>query len=415
MFLGYSQADQSAGRQRTAPAPPEHFNRETLQTRENSMSVKALLMLDDGTCFEGEACGAAGETSGETVFVTGMAGYQESITDPSFYGQIMVFTTAHLGNYGANPLDDEAPKPLAAGVVIHDLFRPGTGTPFPHWRAVESLDSMLRRNGITGITNVDTRALALHLRDHGSRNGIISALDHNPSSLLRKARQCPSMQGQDLARAAGAGPVRVFAPTEDGLPVPDLHVALIDYGAKRSILSRLARNGMKVTVMPATTRADELLALKPDGVLLSNGPGDPEPCSYAVDCIRGLLGRLPLFGICLGHQLLGLALGGKTYKLPFGHHGVNHPVLDRGSGRVEITSQNHGFCVDPDSLPAEAEATHVNLNDGTLEGLRIKDKSAFSVQFHPEAAPGTHDACGLYERFRALILQHREALRHAQA
>ncbi|MDR1686825.1 MAG: glutamine-hydrolyzing carbamoyl-phosphate synthase small subunit [Desulfovibrio sp.] len=379
------------------------------------MAEQALLMLDDGTCFEGEACGAAGETLGETVFVTGMAGYQESITDPSYYGQIMVFTAAHLGNYGASPLDDEAPKPLAAGVVFHDLFRQGGRGVFPHWRAVESLDAMLRRNGVTGITNVDTRSLALHLRDHGSRNGIISALDRDRASLLRKARQWPSMQGRDLAREAGAGPVRDYTPTEDGLPVPDLHTVLIDYGAKRSIAVRLARQGMKVTVMPATARADEVLALGPDGVLLSNGPGDPEPCSYAVECIRGLLGRLPVFGICLGHQLLGLALGGRTYKLPFGHHGVNHPVLDRGSGRVEITSQNHGFCVDPDSLPPEAEATHVNLNDGTLEGLRLRDKPVFSVQFHPEATPGTHDAGGLFARFRAMILEHREALRHAQA
>jgi carbamoyl-phosphate synthase small subunit len=389
------------------------------------MTQKALLMLDDGTCFTGDACGAAGETLGETVFITGMAGYQESITDPSYYGQIMVFTAAHLGNYGASPLDDEAPKPLAAGVVFHDLFGAGESGAFPHWRAAESLDAMLRRNGIIGITNVDTRTLTLHLRDHGSRNGIIGAPNGDRASLLRKARRWPSMQGRDLAREAGAGPMRAFAPTEDDLPVPDLHVALIDYGAKRSIAVRLARQGMKVTVVPATTRADEVLALKPDGVLLSNGPGDPEPCSYAVDCIRGLLGRVPVFGICLGHQLLGLAVGGRTYKLPFGHHGVNHPVLDKIGGRVEITSQNHGFCVDPDSLPPEAEVTHVNLNDGTLEGLRLKDKPVFSVQFHPEAAPGTHDACGLFARFRALILEHRgrsapacglrrgEALHHA--
>jgi carbamoyl-phosphate synthase small subunit len=390
------------------------------------MTQKALLVLDDGTCFEGDACGAAGEALGETVFVTGTSGYQESITDPSYYGQIMVFTAAHPGNYGASVLDNEAPKPSAAGVVFHDLFMPGgSGGAFPHWRASESLDEMLRRNGITGITNVDTRSLVLHLRDHGSRNGIIGSADDDRAALLRKARQWPSMQGRDLAREAGAGQTREYAPTEDGLPVPDLHVALIDYGAKRSIAVRLARQGMRVTVMPATTRADEALALNPDGVLLSNGPGDPEPCSYAVECIRGLLGRLPLFGICLGHQLLGLALGGRTYKLPFGHHGVNHPVLDRDSGRVEITSQNHGFCVDPDSLPPEAEATHVNLNDGTLEGLRLRDKAAFSVQFHPEATPGTHDAEGLFARFRDVILEHRgrsapscglqrgEALRHA--
>ncbi|MDR1489503.1 MAG: glutamine-hydrolyzing carbamoyl-phosphate synthase small subunit [Desulfovibrio sp.] len=373
------------------------------------MATQALLMLDDGTCFAGEACGAAEEAIGETVFITGMCGYQESVTDPSYYGQIMVFTTAHLGNYGTNPLDDEAPGPVAAGVVVHDLFE--AQGPFPHWRATESLDEKLRRHGITGVKNLDTRALALHLRDHGSRNGIISALDLDEASLLRRVRQWPSMQGQDLACKATCADVYAYEAKDR--TVPDLHVVVIDYGLKRSILERLAAQRMRATVVPAAVAAREVLALKPDGVLLTNGPGDPEPCSYAISCIRGLLGRVPIFGICLGHQLLGLALGAKTYKLPFGHHGVNHPVLDLGSGRVEITSQNHGFCVDPGTLPARAEMTHRNLNDDTLEGLRVKDAPAFSVQFHPEASPGPTDATGLFPRFRAMILRHREETLHA--
>ncbi|MDR0828019.1 MAG: glutamine-hydrolyzing carbamoyl-phosphate synthase small subunit [Desulfovibrio sp.] len=377
------------------------------------MSKQALLMLDDGTCFAGESCGAEGEALGETVFITGMCGYQESITDPSYYGQIMVFTAAHLGNYGASPLDDEAPAPRAAGAVFHDLFVPPKTEAFPHWRAAEALDAKLKRQGVTGIKNLDTRALTLHLRDKGARNGIISVLDMDKASLLRRVREWPSMQGLDLASKAGCAHPYAFDSEDKSAPVPDLHVALIDFGAKRSILRRLAGQGMKVTVLPATASATEVLDLAPDGVMLTNGPGDPEPCAYAVNCIRFLLGRLPIFGICLGHQLLGLALGARTYKLPFGHHGVNHPVLDLTSRRVEITSQNHGFCVDPQTLPARAEVTHVNLNDGTLEGLRVKDAPAFSVQFHPEAAPGPTDAAGLFVRFRSLILQHREGRCHA--
>jgi carbamoyl-phosphate synthase small subunit len=381
------------------------------------MEHPALLMLDDGTCFEGEACGARGEAAGEVVFTTGMAGYQETLTDPSFLGQIVAFTSAHIGNYGVNAKDDEAPRPLAAGAVFHDLFAPPLAGPFPHWRAAQSLDGRMAKEGFSGIAGVDTRALTLHLREHGTRNGIVSGLDLDRPSLLRRARELPSMQGQDLAVRAGCAKAYRYSPPEGEAPARGdpgaaderlgqrpLNVAVIDYGVKRSILARLAGLGMRCAVCPPTATAEEILARKPDGVLLANGPGDPDPCLYAVAAIRKLLGRVPVFGICLGHQLLGLALGARTYKLPFGHHGVNHPVKDLLSGRVCITSQNHGFCVDPDTLPAGAAPTHWNLNDGTLEGLAVNDSSAFSVQFHPEASPGPGDATGLFIRFRDLLL-----------
>jgi carbamoyl-phosphate synthase small subunit len=369
----------------------------------------ALLMLDDGACFEGTACGACREAFGEVVFTTGMAGYQETLTDPSYYGQIVAFTSAHIGNYGTTPLDSEAPAPKAAGAVFHDLFTEAESGPFPHWRARESLNQRLAKDGLTGISNIDTRALTLHLRTHGARNGIISALDRDRPSLLRRAKALPSMQGQDLARKAGCAERWEFrldaAHGKADASLAPLHVGVLDYGAKRSIFINLARLNMRVTVLPPTVTADEVLGLGLDGVLLSNGPGDPEPCDYAIRTIQGLLGRIPVFGICLGHQFLGLALGGKTYKLPFGHHGVNQPVKDLVTGRVNITSQNHGFCVDPDSLPSNAEITHWNLNDDTLEGIRAKDIPAFSVQFHPEAAPGTSDAHNLFVRFRDMILE----------
>ncbi|MDR2076626.1 MAG: glutamine-hydrolyzing carbamoyl-phosphate synthase small subunit [Desulfovibrio sp.] len=367
------------------------------------MTKPALLMLDDGVCFEGEARGAAGEAAGEVVFTTSMAGYQETLTDPSYFGQIVAFTAAQLGNYGATPLDDESPAPRVAGAVFHDLFTAAENMPFPHWRAGESLDAKLARQGISAIAGLDTRALTLHLREHGSRGGILSALDLDRPSLLRRARALPPMQGQDLARKVSCAQPYAFSP-----PPPDspsLRVAVLDCGVKRSILVNLARLGMAVSVWPAATSAADILASKPDGVLLPNGPGDPEPCVYAIAAIRRLLGRVPLFGICLGHQLLGLALGARTYKLPFGHHGVNHPVLDISTRRVLITSQNHGFCVDPDSLPARAAPSHWNLNDDTLEGLVVKDAPAFSVQFHPEAVPGPTEAGDLFLRFRDLILQ----------
>ena len=367
---------------------------------------QAVLILDDGTMFTGLACGARGETLGEVVFVTGMTGYQETLTDPSYHGQIVCFTTAHVGNYGATMQDDEAASVRAEGAIFHDLFMPGQNaenaeslTAFPHWRAEESLDARLVRDGVTGIYGVDTRALTLHLRRHGSRNGIISALDLDVFSLLRRAKAIPPMRGRDLTREVSCTAPYTFA----GTGTPSYRVAVYDFGIKRSILAGLAAVGLELTVWPAGTPAEGILATKPDGVFLSNGPGDPESCTYAVKAVKTLLGRVPLFGICLGHQILALALRGKTYKLPFGHHGANHPVKDLASGRVWITSQNHGFCVDPDPLPASVRPSHWNMNDKTFEGLVCEHVPAFSVQFHPEAGPGPHDAGCLFGRFRDLI------------
>ncbi|SBW03554.1 carbamoyl phosphate synthetase small subunit, glutamine amidotransferase [uncultured delta proteobacterium] len=372
--------------------------------------IPAYLMLDDGTCFEGFALGAKQESAGEVVFATGMVGYQETVTDPSYHGQIVTFTAAHVGNYGATDLDDQSMFSGASGVVIHDV----TLAEYSNWRAEQSLDEKLERMGITGIAGVDTRALTLHLREHGARNGIISAVDRDKASLLRRARELPSMVGLDLASKVTTEESYLFAGTgaeagpgsgQDGARQKQkrYHVAVYDYGIKQAILQNLARAGTTPTVWPATTPAEELLKSNPHGVFLSNGPGDPAACGYAVANLQKLLGKVPVFGICLGHQLLAMALGAKTYKLKFGHHGINHPVKDMDSGRVLITSQNHGFCVDPDTLPQGVRVSHWNLNDNTVEGLVADKVMAFSVQFHPEAAPGPNDALHLFGRFRNLM------------
>jgi len=363
----------------------------------------ALLVLDDGACFEGYACGARREAFGEVVFTTAMAGYQETLSDPSYCGQIVTFTAAHIGNYGVTALDRQGDRLFVGGAVFHDLFMPDAG-PFPHWRAEESLDRSLAAAGLTVISGVDTRALTLHLRDNGARNGIISALDLDRTSLARRARELPSMQGRDLTGLVGCAEAYLY---RDG-PIPDAHaplfrVAVYDFGVKRSILDNLRAVGIAPMVWPATTPAETVLDSKPDGILLSNGPGDPGACGYAIAAAKTLLGRAPLFGICLGEQILGLALGASSYKLKFGHHGANQPVKDMESGRVLVTSQNHGFCIDPDSLPHNARITHWNLNDDTLEGFACDDLAAFAVQFHPETAPGPRDAVSLFARFRELM------------
>jgi carbamoyl-phosphate synthase, small subunit len=368
---------------------------------------QALLMLDDGTCFEGTARGACQEAFGEFIFTTSMAGYQEFLTDPALAGQIVVFTSAHMGNYGMTAEDDEAASVMAAGAVFHDLFIPGSEV-FPHWRAVESLDQRLKREGVTAISGVDTRSLAAHLREHGARNGIISALDPDRASLLRRARELPPMAGLDLVSRVTCReqyqPEMPGAKPNDG---KELSVAVLDLGVKSSFLRRMQGLGMRVTVWPATTRAEDILATRPDGVFLSSGPGDPEPCHYAIACVKKLLGAAPIFGICLGGQILALALGAKTFKMKNGHRSSNHPVADIQSGNVWITSQNHGFCIDAQSLPGTMRPTRWNANDQTLAGFECTDLPAFAVQFHPETGLGAVDGTGVFEHFHTMMVDFR--------
>jgi carbamoyl-phosphate synthase small subunit len=363
---------------------------------------RAWLVLADGTTFEGRPFGARSTTTGEAVFTTAMTGYQEVLTDPSYYGQIVTMTAPEIGNVGVNREDTEAvgEAPRVAGFVVRDESPIASS-----WRAQETLDAYLARHGIVGIADVDTRRLTRHLRDKGSQNAAIGTT--GPEELLRRAREAPDMNGLDLVRYVT--PKERYAWTEGRgawttsparPPVPSQqHVVVFDFGIKRNILRCLVDSGCRLTVVPASTPADDVLALRPDGVFLSNGPGDPAPVTYAVDTIRKLLGKQPVFGICLGHQLLGLALGAKTYKLKFGHRGANQPVKDLATGRIEITTQNHGFCVDLSTLPPGTTSTHVHLNDGTSEGLAVPSSRAFSVQYHPEAAAGPHDALYMFERF----------------
>ncbi|UQZ90152.1 carbamoyl phosphate synthase small subunit [Deltaproteobacteria bacterium Smac51] len=362
----------------------------------------ALLMLADGTSFPGEAIGAAQDAWGEVVFNTSMSGYQEILTDPSYMGQLVNFTFPHIGNYGTNPDDNEAPEPKAAGLICTELDEPHS-----HWRSQKSLDRWLAELGVSGIAGVDTRALTLHLRKHGCLNGYISSTDLDPASLLEKARALPSMSGLNLADQASCHEDYQFA---SGHPKT---VAVLDFGVKRSILTLLEKAGFSVRVWPGNTSAETILESGAHGVMLSNGPGDPAPCTTAIETVKKLLGRIPIFGICLGHQILALAVGGKTYKLPFGHRGANHPVRDEITGRILVTTQNHGFCVDPESLPEGVSVTHHNANDQTVEGISAPHLFAFSVQHHPEASPGPHDARYPFNQFRELIGQFEERSKNA--
>ncbi|MDE2121664.1 MAG: glutamine-hydrolyzing carbamoyl-phosphate synthase small subunit [Betaproteobacteria bacterium] len=383
------------------------------------LQPKAILALADGSIFEGVSIGAAGESPGEVVFNTAITGYQEILTDPSYSHQIVTLTYPHIGNVGVNPEDAEAARVHAAGLVIRDLPLQDS-----NFRRTEGLSEYLQRHGTVAIAGIDTRRLTRLLRTHGAQNGCIVALEPGDAvddalrrRAVERARATPSLAGMDLAKVVSTTHSYPWSQTtwrlHGGYGEHDgsgLHVVAYDFGVKHNILRLLAQSGCRVTVVPAQTSAQEALALKPDGVLLSNGPGDPEPCDYAITATRELLARgVPLFGICLGHQILALAAGARTFKMKFGHHGANHPVRELETGRVSITSQNHGFAVDADSLPSNLRVTHVSLFDGTLQGFAYTDRPAMSFQGHPEASPGPHDIGGLFDRFKTMMQAARPA------
>jgi carbamoyl-phosphate synthase small subunit len=370
------------------------------------MTQAAKLALADGTVFTGRGFGASGETFGEVVFNTGMTGYQEVLTDPSYKGQIVTMTYPLIGNYGVNTEDTESQRPQVEGFIVREAARMPS-----NFRSNSSLDAYLAEHRIIGLEGIDTRALVRRLRVGGAMTGVLSTVDLDDASLVQKARSSPSIVGRDLVREVipdrsfewHDGFTSPFAATMPAARPATHHVVALDFGMKWNILRCLVQIGCRVTVVPGTTAAADILALKPDGIFLSNGPGDPEPLDYAHRTIRELAGKRPMFGICLGHQLLGLALGAKTFKLKFGHRGVNQPVLNQVTNKVEITTQNHGFAVDVASLPADLEPTHINLNDRTLEGMRHRRWPIFSVQYHPEASAGPHDSAYLFEEFRKLM------------
>ena len=362
---------------------------------------RATLALADGTTFEGQAFGATGETLGEVVFNTSMSGYQEILTDPSYVGQVVTMAAPEMGNVGANPIDDESARPHAVGMIVRSLSEAAS-----NWRAAETLDGYLRRNKVVGLQGIDTRKLVRHIRTHGAQMGIISSEGHSAGALVERARRAPGMEGQDLVTGITTREPYLFtdpSPSvfDPGRPAPELRfdVVAYDYGLKKAMIQLLVDAGCRVTVVPAATPVEQVLARRPNGVFLTNGPGDPAAVPDADRAVAALLGKIPVFGICLGHQILARAIGGSTYKMKFGHRGANQPVKDLLTGKVEITAQNHGFAVDAASVKGKANVTHINLNDQTVEGLEIPDARAFSVQYHPESSPGPHDARHLFARF----------------
>jgi len=389
--------------------------------------MEAILALEDGRVWRGRGFGARKEVVGEVVFNTSMTGYQEILTDPSYCGQIVTMTYPLIGNYGVNAEDAESRRAFAEGLVVRELSRTVS-----NWRADSSLEDYLKNAGIPGISEIDTRSLVRHIRERGSMRGCLSTEQTDEKAVIARARKAPEMAGLDLAsvvtcdepyvwtddQAYAYGSPRLLHPNvkpaaahtvEQGAAIfePRFHVVAYDFGLKHNSLRNMAALGCRVTVVPAHTSAEAVTELKPDGIWLSNGPGDPEPLTGVVANLRKLIGRYPIFGICLGHQLMGLAVGGRTYKLPFGHHGGNQPVKDLATGRIEITAQNHGFAVDADSLPQDCEVTHINLNDNTVEGLRHRSLPVYSVQYHPEAGPGPHDAAPLFDKFIEMMEQNR--------
>ena len=376
--------------------------------------MKAILLLEDGTVFEGTSFGAKGQKCGEVVFNTSMTGYQEITTDPSYYEQIITMTYPLIGNYGTNALDAESKKVYAAGFIVKENCE------YPsNWRNEQSLSEYLKANNVVGLAGIDTRKLVKHIRTQGAMRGIISSTELKIQSLAKTLGEYPGLVGRDIVKdVTSKKPYKWDKPVVDVLqpstdkPKLKYKVVAYDFGMKQNILRLLISHGCDVQVVPAFTSAKDVLARKPDGVFLSNGPGDPAAVTYAVESARQLLGKVPIFGICLGHQILGLALGGKTYKLKFGHRGANHPVKNLETKQIEITSQNHGFCVDINSLQNKGvELTHINLNDNTLEGFRCKRLSAFCVQYHPEASPGPHDSQYLFRMFTDLMSQRKTANR----